>query len=310
MRTVPEPIDRRPHLTRQSAVRLITVVAGSCSLSACYNLDAVQSVSGKVTSATATWDAAGSEMEQSCFRRNQLGTTPDDCKSDKAATEGLLAADKIMHDYFGAIQATANQQNFSVDQGIKDLSSSVAKVPGVNAGQVQAVSGLAGLLINLALGAYREHALRVLINDGAPHARNILDFLQSTAADDIATDLQSEQIRLTEVFSRQQYIPNITAKLGSDLAAGCTEGPLTSRFTNGPEYLMALEFCRRQTDIRSKQKAIDNYKKSVAKAREALDQLQSSKVRLTSRQMAGRLYQIGQDLDENVNKVRKAFGRA
>ncbi len=288
--------------------RLTAIISSAAALAGCYNLEAVRSLSGKLSGATATWADPSREFHASCLRSRQLGSGKDDCTIQKQATDGLLAANKILNNYFKAIEATANEQNLSVSGGVDNLTSSVAGVPGVNSDQVQAVSGLGALLARLALAGYRERTLRTLITEGAPPAHRIMEFMRTTVADNLASVLLSEKIRLTSLFADEGYIPNFRSKIGGDPAAACNDGPIANRFTNGAEYLLALEFCRRQLSIAEKEKAIANYRTSVATSEDALRALQSSKARLSSEQMARQLYAIGAELDEQVREVRSAFG--
>jgi hypothetical protein len=213
----------------------------------------------------------------------------------------------VLSAYFKALQDTANEQNYSVQSGIENVSGSVQNIPGVNQDKVQAVTGLAGVLTRLALNGYREGTLRLLINDGVAPAKRVVGLLKDTVPGTLSSNLKSEQIDLRTAFTSYVYQTGLPAP---DPATHCKGGPRTADFpTVGANYLLAIEFCRRWNDANAKHAAIEKYSKSLDVADKALDELASSKTRLGAKGLAKELYRIGKELDDSIDAVEEAFGK-
>lgn len=281
-------------------------LTGVCALalSACTSLSAVSDVSARLKSASATWNDVGSEFAASCEREATLNPALADCALESDASSGLAAANAVLGNYFAALANAANESNFTVKPKLDAAASSVAKIPGINADQLTAVSGLAGLLVNLATNAIRERTLRDLIERGGPAAQTIVRGMDGLVVPRLGRRLDTERLQMTGQFGR--LILAQRDRAGPDPSALCT-GPSASRFS-GTGLLLTLEYCRRLAVLDKRAKALADYQASLAVADKALTELQSSKSRLKSRDLAQRLYAIGSDLDDKVSAVRKAFG--
>ncbi len=284
-------------------MRLLTGVC-ALALSACTSLSAVSDVSTRLKSASATWNDVGSEFAASCKREATLNPALADCALEREASSGLAAANGVLGNYFAALANAANEANFTVKPGLDAAASSVAKIPEINADQVTAVSGLVGLLVNLATNAMRERTLHDLIERGGPAAQTIVRGMDSLVVPRLGRRLDTERLQLSGQFGR--LILAQRDRAGPDPSALCT-GPSASRFS-GTGFLLTLEYCRRLAVLDERAKALADYQASLVVADKALTELQSSKSRLKAKDLAQRLYAIGSDLDDKVSAVRKAFG--
>jgi hypothetical protein len=273
----------------------------------CTDLAAVNSVSTQMLDASRGWNGVAGEFQASCERANQFRPSIDpsieSCETAKVTTAGLVAANKILINYFAALKNASADQAFSVDEGLETLSGSIARIPGVDAGKVEAVGGLARLLVRLATDRVQEKTVRLLIAE-APAARAALDIESNAVASNLGQRLDAEETQLTHTFRR--YLQEERAQL-SDPPAVCAEGPRSARFRSGPAFLVALEYCRRAQVLAEKRSALDDYAKTVATTRAALTELEENRSKLKAKALAKRLYKLADELNTNVKAVRDAF---
>lgn len=284
---------------RYAALPLVLIAAG------CTSLEAVRSISGRLVNASQSWNAVSADIVESCLRHQQYNPVLTDCDTQRLTSEGLVASNGLLTAYFKTLQDGASEQNFTVQPGIDALSASAKSIPGIQADEVQAISGLAGLLLRLATGLAREVALRDLIADGAPPARRIIALLQARVPQALVTSIAAERDRMTFEFA--SYIQRAGGSLPSVPGSMCAGGPRTSDFSAG-NFLLALEYCRRFSDLEVKRQAIVKYGESLNAADRALADLLSNRTRLKASELVASLYAIGRELDERVTAVRKAFG--
>lgn len=274
------------------------------ALPGCTSLDAVWDVSTRLSSASATWNDVGGDIYGSCQRESAINPALVDCNIEKDASEGLAGVNAVLAGYFKALIDAANESNFTIQPGLDQASASAAKIPGINTDQLNAVSGLFGLLARIATGALREATLRKLIEDGGPSAQTIVRGMDGLVVPRLSRELDTERLQLTGQFGR--FILAEKDAVGPDLTKLCS-GSAAARF-GGTGYLLTLEYCRRLAVLDKRVKALSDYQASLRTADEALTELQSSKTRLKAKQLAQRLYEIGTELDDKVSAVRKAFG--
>lgn len=274
------------------------------ALTGCTSLDAVRAVSTRLSSASGSWNDVGGDIYASCQRESSLNPVLVDCNLEKDASTGLAGANAVLASYFKALMDAANESNFTIQPGLDQASASAAKIPGINSDQVKAVSGLFSLLAKIATGALREETLRLLIEEGGPSAQTVVRGMDGLAVPRLTRELDTERSQLTGQFGR--LILAERDPVGADPAMLCS-GSAASKFS-GTGYLLTLEYCRRLAILDKRVKALADYQASLRVADRALAELESSKTRLKTKELAQRLYEIGSDLDEKVTAVRKAFG--
>lgn len=274
------------------------------ALSGCADLGAVQAISSRLTDASSSWNAVGADFERSCERERQFNPALADCADQARATDAINAIDALLTAYFKALADASNGQNFTVQNGLSDLAKSVAAVPGIDAGQVQAASGLAGLLLDRWTEAARERVLARLIHQGAPEARELIGALRQIVPPALNSSLGAERDRTSFQFAL--YIAQGGGRVDRDPAVMCRAGPLANRFS-GPNFLLALEYCRRIAIVDDRIKALVEYQASLATADKALAELDSSKSKLKGKALAEHLYAIGKALSDDIKAVNKAF---
>ncbi len=275
------------------------------ALAGCTDLSAVRDISSRLTVASNNWNDVAEDIAGSCHRELAINPMLTDCESETKASKGLVAADKVLGDYFKALMAAATESNFTVQPGLDKVTQSVAAIPDINQGQVKAVSGLVGLLVKLAVEKMREDTLRELIGDGGPAAQTVVDeLLSKLVVPRLRSRLEGERIQLAGYFGKA--IGRQKDKVGSDPEALCS-GSAASKFS-GTGFLLTQEYCKRFAILDKRQKALDDYDASLKAASKALTELQSSKTQLNAKALAQKLYAIGSELDEKIDAVRKAFG--
>jgi hypothetical protein len=284
--------------------RVIALAASVAVLTGCTNLQAVSTASGQLLGASASWDTVAGEWTASCQRRNQVSLSPSDCVQEKKATDGLEATDKILAAYFTALKDASDTKNFSLDASISTLSGSVAGIPGINAGQVSAVTGFAKFLAGLATSAARERTLDRLIGEGGPQAIATIDVLHSVAvpALGIAYDVEARDTK----SAFRTYIKSLNAPFETD-KVDCAKGPFVSDLPRGDAYLLALEYCRRSQAVAAKRDALKSYDKSLLTAKATLQGLVDGKARLKDAEVIKALLTDAATLRDDVNALKKAF---
>lgn len=270
-------------------------------LTGCADLGAVSTLGARMMTAGKTWKGVSQEASRSCARLGQFNRLAD-CASTDLAAKGAVAATEVLLAYFGAIQDVANAGNFTVQPGLDAVAASVKTVPGVDAAQADAVSGLASLLAKLALEGMREDALRRLIGEGAPPARLVLQFLHERVGPSLRTTLAAERTALDATYA------GFIQGAGSVFPANCDPGPRAYDF-NAQTFPLAQDYCQRRLALDAKSKSLGEFDDSLAAARTALDELDSGKARLSSKELAKRLYTTGKELDNKVDAVREAFAK-
>lgn len=285
--------------------RQVLPLVGALTLAAgCANLQAVNTASGQLVTAASSWDGVADEFEGSCHRRNQVSDVPSDCKFEKNATESLEAADKILSAYFIALQQTSNGANFSVDSGISAIGTSAQSIPAANAGQVQAVTGLATFLADAATSAYRGRTLKRLITDGAPKAEATIDVLSNVVVPQLSRILNLEANQTLATFS--SYIQQSGAT-GDLRTVNCSDGPVTHNFSTGTALLLAQAYCSRVLAITRERTALTNYTSSLATSKKTLQDLESGKDNLSAVALIQQLVSDASALKGDVAKIQKGF---
>ena len=184
------------------------------------------------------------------------------------------------------------------------LSGAAAGIELVEPEQVQAVTGLASVLSNLVLGAKRERVIRDLIDGQGDTVLLIIeDLLQDHVAELLQDQLSTERSMLLTFYDRK--LGQAGFEVGRDLRKICADRLPSDR--QALEFLIVQEFCERDALVQKRQEALDAYETSLDKAAEAMRDLQSSKTKLSGKDLARRLYTVGDELKSSVDNVRAAF---
>ena len=272
------------------------------ALSGCKNLDTVEALSGTLVAASKSLDSVAEDLEGSCIRTRQFNPKID-CASSARASKGLVAADKLLVAYFRAIGDVADAHNFTVKPGLGDLVTSVEGIPGIDTAKVDAASGLAGLIAKAFTENARQRALHRLIEEGVPRAKSLVALLAERVPHALDTDLNAEQDNVDS-----QFVAYATESFGTPPNAMCEGGPKSFAFKSGPNFLVALEYCKRTNGIADKRAAIKNYQQALENIDDSLDALNSSKSDLSTIQLLGKVRDSVDQLKTNVEAVKKAFG--
>lgn len=274
------------------------------ALEGCSDLSAVRDISSRLTSASNNWNDVSEDLAGSCQRERTINPKLQDCDNEIKASNGLVAADAVLGNYFKALTAAATETNYTVQPGLDKITDSVKAIPNVKKDQVTAVSGLVGLLVNFVTEKMREDTLRELIGDGAPKAQLVVNgLLSQVLVPDLKSRLGTERDHLTGYFAIA--IGNMKDDVGSNPESLCSSSGAALFSATG--FLLAQEYCSRLAGLEMRQKALDDYDDSLKAASKALTELQSSKAQLSAKALAQKLYVIGNDLDEKTAAVRKAF---
>lgn len=281
------------------------VLAWFCCLvlAGCADLGAVRDISSRLAASSKTWDDVSGDIAGSCQRERVLNPALVDCQLEDKASAGLVAADRVLTEYFSALFAVASNSNFTVKPGLDALAGSVSSIPGIDQTQVKATSGLIGLITKVATEQMREETLRELIGNGGPAARTLVEGLSQLVVPRLKARLSSERTQLAGYFA--QAILAQRDAIGDDVEAICA-GSQASRFS-AVGFLLTQEYCRRVAVVAKRQKALDDYQASLSSASSALVELQSSSAKLKAEEVIRKLYEIGRELDDSLAAVRKAF---
>lgn len=281
-----------------AALGFTTLVVG------CSNFLAVNTTAGQLVIAASSWNSVADEFEASCVRRNQVSDVRSDCSTEKRATVGLEAANKILSAYFTALQQASIGSNFSVDSGMGGLSSSVQSIPGVKSTQVQALGGLASFLVGTATKTLEQRTIDLLITGGAPKAEAAINVMSSVVVPQLTNVFNREKAQtLTTFTSYIQQSGTKTNLKGTD----CNEGFSTNSLQTGIAYLLAQAYCTRITAISTKMSALKNYKNSLTTAKMALKNLESGKDNLGGKALTQQLISQVSVLKSDIDKINKAF---
>jgi hypothetical protein len=281
--------------------RYLILAGGLLALGGCKNLQTVESLSATLVSASKSLDSVSGELEASCVRQQQFNPALQ-CTDPAQASKGLEATDALLEAYFSALGEAAGAKSFTVKSGLDSLSGSVSAIPGIDTQEVKAASGLAEVIATLFTEGAREKTLRNMIDNGAPHAKALVAMLRTRVPRALETSLAAEQDALTSQFDRY-----LNGALGSNPEGRCASGPRSADFGAGSNFLIALEYCRRLTDVQSKRAAISSYQDSLTNIDSSLDTLASSKSDLTAEQLVEQLRDTVNKLKANTAAVQKAF---
>lgn len=285
-------------------MRLIATSVCVIALAGCTDLTAVRDISSLLTVASSDWNDVGRDIAGSCQRELAINPGLNDCDLEMKASEGLVATNDVLRDYFKALTAAATETNFTVQPGLDKLAGSVAAIPEINKEHVTAVSGLIGVLAKLAVERMREDMLQVLIGDGGPNAQMVVVGLSQLVVPTLRSRLGNEKTQLTAFFATGVFRQG--DPVGSAPEALCS-GSAASKFS-ATGFLLTQEYCNRLAILNKRRKALDDYDASLTAASKALTELHSSKTELKAKALAQKLYGIGSELDEKVTAIRKAFG--
>jgi hypothetical protein len=226
------------------------------------------------------------------------------CASEKQATAGLEAADKILSAYFSALQQASTASNFSVDAGIAELSSSVDSIPQMNATQAQALGGLASFLASAATQTLEQRTIKFLISGGASKAEAAIGVMEDFVVPQLTNAFAREKSQTLATFT--SYIQQSGSEV--DLRqADCASGLTARSFQTGTSYLLGLAYCARLTALSTKMSALESYKSSLEAAKAALKNLETGKDNLSAKDLARQLISQASSLKNDVDKIRKAF---
>lgn len=286
-------------------MNLKPVFAGLCCLvvAGCADLSAVRDISSRLTASSKSWDDVSGDIAGSCQRERVLNPALADCQLEDKASQGLVAADRVLTEYFSALFAAANESNFTVKPGLDALAGSIGSIPGIDQAQVKAAYGLVSLIAKLATERMREETLRNLIGNGGPAAKTLVDGLSQLVVPRLKARLVSERTQLAGYFAKAILAQR--DEIGNDIDAVCV-GSKASRFSP-IGFLLTQEYCQRVAVLAKREKALDDYHASLSAASKALLELQSSSARLKEKEVIRKLYEIGRELDDSLTAVRKAF---
>ena len=272
--------------------------------SGCSNLEAVQAISSSLTTASDTWRQAGDELHESCKRRFAINDSISNCRASQKSSEGLAAATDILRTYFSTLGAAANESNFSISEGLDELSGAVSGIEGVSPSQVKAVIGLAKSLSQLALNPRRKILVRELIDENGDDVRTIINsLLRNHVAGVLEDQLRTERAMLALFFDNKFEQSGLAA--GVNPKQYCENRLPTDR--PGLQFLLVNDFCMRDAKLQEREKALVAYRVSLERADDAMRDLQSNKTKLSRKALAQRLYAIGEELNTSVKDVRLAF---
>jgi len=270
-------------------------------LAGCVDHTAVRDISTQLTKATSSWGDVGAEIKASCQREAMLNPALLNCDSEELAAQGVISANSVLSDYFKALVDASSDANFTLQPGLDAATKSVANIPNVKKEQVNAVSGLVGLLTQLSLNTMRENTLLQLIDDGVPYAKTIINGLSDALGEPLLTRLDAEKIQLTSVYLKK--IRDQRDVIDSDLASLCHNARAAG--FSGTGYLLTQDYCHRLAIIETREKAVATYQSSLEDASKALTKLSSAK--LSDKDLAEQLNKIGADLDSKIDSIKKAF---
>ncbi|MBA4009706.1 MAG: hypothetical protein C0471_01090 [Erythrobacter sp.] len=246
----------------------------------------------------------GDELHQSCQRRYQINDEIKNCEPSKASSDGIAAATEVLRIYFATLGAAANESNFTVDPGLEAISGAVSGIEGVDETQVAAVTGLAKVLSKLLLGAKREQVIRQLIDGEGERVRVVINSLLKEHVRTVLEDqLVTERSSLLTFYG--QKIDQAGLNNEQDLRTICSERLASDRPIL--EFMIIRDFCERDALIEKRKRALAAYQNSLEKADQAMLDLQSGKAKLSGKELARRLYEVGDELKASVANVRAAF---
>ncbi len=288
-------------------IRFVLCLVAPIALGACTDFAGVNTASTEMISAAQSWDGVVRELGEGCLRESQFKDNLD-CTVGEQRAKGLQRSNSVLIAYFKALRDVSATGSYDISPGIAGLASGVAGIPGVNTGRVEAVADLAAVLARWALNGARERTLRGLIAEGGLAAEDIIGELAEDIPFGIEANLTTERIATHAEFER--WLGGSTARrlIGTDPMKGCTKPPNGRVAGSGNNFLLALEYCRRQDIIGQRQAAIDDYRRSLAVAADILFKLRDGQYRLSSKALLLELMTAAKELEEKVGAVEDAFG--
>ena len=281
------------------------------TLNGCANLKAVNTASDALVSASDSWTNVETVPADSCHKSSQLSVSPVGCNEQEKLTKGLGDTDKILTAYFLALKHAADTKNFNVDSGITTLGNSAANIPKINAGQVNAITGLATFLVGLYEAHKRTQIIASLIQEGGPKARAVLDVLHDTVVPDLQGIVQTETVDLDLAFD--SYLRRQRSTM-DHASLDCANGPHVQNFQEtdparpmGPAFLLAVEYCQRLADVNRKTALLTQYSASLESAAKVISTLENDRSALGKQVTFKDIYKAVDTLHSDVQAIQKAF---
>ncbi len=289
-----------------NTLRSALALAGALLAAGCANFEAVNQTAGELVSASDAWSVLAKDFKGSCERRNLLVATArdvSDCAQERRATDSLAATDKVLAAYFLALQQASTTSNFSVDPGLASVATVAEGLPGVQSGQVDAVTGLASYLAGLVTRGVEERTVKRLVADGAPRAEAVLDVLIAAVVPELENQYRGERRQTLAAFTSYAQQSGTVLSVSDDACAA----PAVRDFPTGVGYLLGQAYCTRIVSLQTKQAALASYKDSLMSARQTLVELQHGADDLTAKELAKQLGHDASGLKNDIQALKQTF---
>lgn len=159
------------------------------ALSGCANLKEVRDFtkeSAKLAAYTELTNRFVSTSDRQQAYDFNAATTAANLENDKerkAAKDTLLGLHKIASNYMKTLAQLAGEDTFVLDKEIEVISTSLKAFPnlGVKQDQIDAATKVVKVVVQWALAAAQEKAVKQMLNEGGPDAQKVLDGLVTVA---------------------------------------------------------------------------------------------------------------------------------
>ena len=284
--------------TRRSAVAAV-LAAGGAGVVACAPPAAVRSYASASGEVAGRFPVLAADIPASCARAEGYRALAEDkewwddgalaerCKTLNDAAPALLAANRALQQYLGALAAMADDRVVRFDPQLDALARAVVATNEFPRERVEAVGGLTALLARAATDGYRRAQLRDAIAEANDDVQAITDGLVLVVDRAYLLTLHNERAALDRFYVKA-------------IKEGRTEEPLTA--------LLVLE---RRDDrlatLRDRRLAAQAYVSALRSVARGHRRLYESRERLNARELLAELADYAVAIETLAADIRKSF---
>jgi hypothetical protein len=282
---------------RFAAIGSLTLLVAT--LTACVRPSAVARYAESAGRTTAEFPALARDIHASCLRfeaykaqRSGDGWYEEAglrraCASRDTAVAGLIATNRVLGSYLGALGALAEDRVTSTDWAIERLSSALVGKAGLDDAQVSAVQRLANYVSSAALEGYRRRELVRAITSRNADVQTVTLALRTVISRDFRAALDVESRALTDFYR-------------SALAEHSSREPLAA-------ILVREQRDRRAVELAEKRDAIASYLRALENVRAGHQRLYEGRRHIDAPRVAADLLKNADELDSIARQLERAF---
>jgi hypothetical protein len=213
-------------------------------------------------------------LKEFAFDQAQIDSA---CKDADATSKRLSDGYAVLTAYITSLDKLAGGNVPTYDKNIGSIST-----PGLNANQNKAVTGLAGVVVDMLDKSYRQREAAKAIHDAEPFVQDLSKMLSTDLTEGLKIHLTNERISLGSLY-------------GDDALQHV-----------GPILLTTL-YAQDKARIDNLQTAVDSFQKVFASLAAGHTILFNNRNKLRDKAVLKQLFQTASDIEKQISAVQSAF---